>query len=288
VQKREACLLAKFNTVGRRLDLIENMSTTSTTSLASVSNSRPALDSKADEEDDCLFLGPTSQEVSFLSYYCPSQNPSVDDCGTYQDQVPVENLSMKAKAYAIRRELSGPDSISPPSRNSCQPSDFQSCSCLVRDSSKSYVTFPKSSHFKSALSFINSQLVDDQLASNKAFNLVKTNLAFSPFPGKVRTKYLELHNVTLGKSQHIYDKTFSNPLDAEGSDGLRLSQTDYSRSENNLRGVAAALQNAEHFLAAAGALLKDKGEEFDYLRSFLPQVDRCLCTSQYLKSRHYY
>jgi hypothetical protein len=46
--------------------------------------------------------------------------------------------------------------------------------------------------------------------------------------------------------------------------------------------VAAALQNAEHFLAAAGALLKEKGEEFDDLRSFLLQVDRCLCASQYL------
>jgi hypothetical protein len=180
------------------------------------------LENKADEEYDCLSLGPSGQEASFLSDNCQSPNPSVDDCGTQQDQVPVENLSLKAKVYAIRWELSGPDSISSPPRNCGQPSDFQSCSGLVRDSSKSYVTFPESSNFKSALSFINSQLADDQLVSNKASNLVKSNLAFSTssFPGKVRMKYFELHNVSLGKSQPVYDKAFSNALGAKGSDGI--------------------------------------------------------------------
>jgi hypothetical protein len=95
-------------------------------------------------------------------------------------------------------------------------------------------------------------------------------------------KYFELHNVSLSKSQPVYDKFFSNILGAKGSDGLRLSQTAYSRSENNLRVIAAALQNAEHLLTAVGALLKENGEEFDDLCSFLLQVDRCLCASEYL------
>jgi hypothetical protein len=51
----EACLSAKFKTVERRLGLIENKSTTFTTSLASVILSRPALENKTDEEDDFVF-----------------------------------------------------------------------------------------------------------------------------------------------------------------------------------------------------------------------------------------
>jgi hypothetical protein len=141
VQKLKACLSAKFKTMERTLDFIENKKTTSTTSLAFVSYSRTALDNKADEEDDCLSLGPSSQEASFLSDNCPSRVPSVADCETHQDQVPVENLSLKAKVYAIWRELSGLDCRSSPLRNSSQPFDFQFCSGLVRNSSKLYLTF---------------------------------------------------------------------------------------------------------------------------------------------------
>jgi hypothetical protein len=39
---------------------------------------------------------------------------------------------------------------------------------------------------------------------------------------------------------------------------------------------------AEHLMAAAGSLLKDKGDEFDELKSLLLQVDQSLGVSQLL------
>jgi hypothetical protein len=78
-----------------------------------------------------LPLAPSSQEASFHSDTSSSPVPSVDDGGPHQEQVPVENLSMKAKVYPIWRELSDPDSISSPPRNCSQPSHFQSCLGLV-------------------------------------------------------------------------------------------------------------------------------------------------------------
>jgi hypothetical protein len=63
-------------------------------------------------------------------------------------------------------------------------------------------------------------------------------------------------------------RRFSYFLVVKVSNGLKLSQTAYSRSVNNLQGVAAALQNAEDsFYLQTGALLTDNGE-FDDLRSF--------------------
>ena len=216
----------------RRLDLIEDKSATSpTVPGAAPVTPRPAFVNKADEEVDSISLAPSSQEGSFLSDNCLSPVPSVDEVGLSQEQIPVENLTLKAKVYAIRRELSGPNSSVSPPRSSHKPSDFQSCSGLVRDSSKSYASFPESSHFKSALASINAHLVEDQRPSNKASNLVRQNLAFSTssFPGKVRMKYFDIHDVSLGKSQPVFDKTFSNFLGAKSSEGVKLSQTSYSR-----------------------------------------------------------
>ena len=42
------------------------------------------------------------------------------------------------------------------------------------------------------------------------------------------------------------------------------------------------LGTAEHIMAAAGSLLKDKGDELDELKSLLLQVDQSLGVSQVL------
>jgi hypothetical protein len=46
--------------------------------------------------------------------------------------------------------------------------------------------------------------------------------------------------------------------------------------------MSSVLGTAEHFMAAAGSLLKDKRDEFDELRSLLLQVDQSLGVSQLL------
>ncbi|CAG2215412.1 unnamed protein product [Mytilus edulis] len=78
------------------------------------------------------------------------------------------------------------------------------------------------------------------------------------------------------------DRAFSSLLGSKPLDGLRLSQASYVKSENNLRCLTFVLETAEHFLSAAGSLLKDKGEEFSDLRSMLLQVDKSLGMSQFL------
>jgi hypothetical protein len=46
--------------------------------------------------------------------------------------------------------------------------------------------------------------------------------------------------------------------------------------------MSSVLCTAEHLMAAAGSLLKDKGDEFDELKSLLLQVDQSLGVSQLL------
>ena len=44
-------------------------------------------------------------------------------------------------------------------------------------------------------------------------------------------------------------------------EGLVLNQSTWVKSESNLRLMSSVLGTAEHFMAAAGSLLKDKGDE---------------------------
>ena len=46
--------------------------------------------------------------------------------------------------------------------------------------------------------------------------------------------------------------------------------------------MSSVLGTAEYFMAAAGSLHKDKGDEFDQLKSLLLQVDQSLGVSQLL------
>ena len=103
--------------------------------------------------------------------------------------------------YTIWRELSEVPMSSPPHKV-LAPSDFMSCSGLVKDKSKGYKSCPESGH---------------------------TN-----------------------------------------------------NSESNLRLMSGVLGTAEHFMAAAGSLRKDKGDEFDELTSVLLLVDQSLVVSQLL------
>jgi hypothetical protein len=65
-------------------------------------------------------------------------------------------------------------------------------------------------------------------------------------------------------------------------EGLVLNQSTWAKTESNLQLMSSVLGTAKHFMAAAGSLLKDKGDEFDELKSLLLQVDQSLGVSQLL------
>ena len=66
---------------------------------------------------------------------------------------------LRQRVYTIRRDLSEV-LMSSPSRKVLAPSDFMSCSGLVKDKPKAYKSFPKSGHTKSALHFMNESISD--------------------------------------------------------------------------------------------------------------------------------
>jgi hypothetical protein len=71
-------------------------------------------------------------------------------------------------------------------------------------------------------------------------------------------------------------------LGSKSVDGLRLTQSLWSKSENLLRSTSHALGTAEHFLSAAGSLIQERGDDFSELKSFLLQVDQAIGISQLL------
>ena len=90
--------------------------------------------------------------------------PSLDGVSSIQGE--DDNLSvvgyreaLRHRVYTIRREL--PEvPMSSPSRKVLAPSDFMSCSGLVKDKPKGYKFFPESGHTKSALYFMNESISD--------------------------------------------------------------------------------------------------------------------------------
>ena len=91
-----------------------------------------------------------------------------------------------------------------------------------------------------------------------------------------------IHDSSLGKGCPSCDKTYSALLGRKPVEGLGLSQSTWAKSDSNIRLMSSVLGTAEHFMAAAGSLLKDKRDEFDELRSLLLQVDQSLGVSQLL------
>ena len=72
-----------------------------------------------------------------------------------------------------------------------------------------------------------------------------------------------IHDSSLGKGYLSCDKTYSALLGTNPVEGLVLHQSTWAKSESSLRLLSGVLGTAEHFMAAAGSLLKDKGDAFD-------------------------
>ena len=166
--------------------------------------------------------------------------------------------------------------MSSPPRKVLAPSDFMSCSGLVKDKPKGYTSksFPESGHTKSALDFMNESISDFQ--SSKGTGNKYNGFGPATFPSsKIRSMDFAIHDSSLGKGYPSCDKTYSALLGTKPVERLVLNQSTWAKSESNLG-------TAEHFMAAAGSLLKDKGNEFDELKSLLLQVDQSLGVSQLL------
>jgi hypothetical protein len=260
-----------------------------------------SVDNMDSAGEDTFSLAPRSQEGNVLSYdeLCfpvssrrpqPScalggPPPSLDGGSSIQgeDENPSADgyrEALRHRVDTIRRELSEVPMSSPP-RKVLAPSDFMSCSGLVKDKPKGYKSFPESGHTKSALNFRN-ESISDFHSSNGTGN--KYN-GFGPvtFPSSnIRSMDFAIHDSSLGKGYPSCDKTYSALLGTKPVEGLVLNQSTWAKSESNLRLMSSVLGTAEYFMAAAGSLLKDKGDEFDELKSLLLQVDQSLGVSQLL------
>ena len=169
--------------------------------------------------------------------------------------------ALRHRVYTIRRELSEVPMSSPP-RKVLAPSDFMSCSGLVNDKPKGYKSFPESGHTKSALDFMN-ESISDFHSSKGTGNEYMNGFGPVTFPSsKIRSMNFAIHDSSLGKGYPSCDKTYTALLGTKPVEGLVLNQSTWAKSESNLRHVSGVLGTAEHFMAAAGSLLKDKGDEF--------------------------
>ncbi|CAG2192033.1 unnamed protein product [Mytilus edulis] len=280
IHKIQATVNAKFLEFGNRLDLMESRG------LSQDPAQDPPRPPRQLLEDDSVSLAPRSQEGNFLEDQdgisdVDSVVSTEGDAFAPKDPASGNPECLRSLVYSIRRNMSDMPMSSPP-RVSSTPSDFMACSGIVKPESKGYYSFPESGHFTTALSFVNSSLAENLANTSKTGGSKFSGFGPASYPGRCRSKDFEIHGSSLGMSAPACDRAFSSLLGSKPLDGLRLSQASYVKSENNLRCLTFVLETAEHFLSAAGSLLKDKGEEFSDLRSMLLQVDKSLGMSQFL------
>ena len=226
-----------------------------------------------------LFMAPGSQEASFLtveeeavpttSVSKKSVSSTLNRTGTPEEgsssefeseEFPASRDQLKARVYSFLREKAHVPFASPP-RIQKTLSTFETSCGLSHELSSSYKSFPESKHVSTVL-----QVIQDSLASPAGSSSNNTGKfpGFGPssFPGRFRSKDFEIHNSSIGKSAPTCDKTMASLLGSKSVDGLRLTQSLWSKSENLLRSTSHALSTAEHFLSTAGSLLQEKGDDF--------------------------
>ncbi|CAG2235590.1 unnamed protein product [Mytilus edulis] len=193
-------------------------------------------------EDDSVSLAPRSQEGNFLE-----DQDGISDV----DSV----VSTEGDAFAPKDPASG----NPECLRSLVYSIRRNMSDMpmsspprVSSTPSDFMACSESGHFTTALSFVNSSLAENLANTSKTGGSKFSGFGPASYPGRCRSKDFEIHGSSLGMSAPACDRSFLVCL------------------------------TAEHFLSAAGSLLKDKGEEFSDLRSMLLQVDKSLGMSQFL------
>ncbi|CAC5393477.1 unnamed protein product [Mytilus coruscus] len=105
----------------------------------------------------------------------------------------------------------------------------------------------------------------------------------SSFSDHFKYKDFDIFDSSLGRLVPICDKSFSSLLGTKPVDGLRLTQTVWTKTENLLRSASQVLGTAERFLAATGHVLNSEDSVVPAkVRSFLLQLDKALGSSQLL------
>ena len=131
---------------------------------------------------------------------------------------------------------------------------------MSQELSSSYKSFPESKHVSTALQVIHDTCSLASAPGSSSNNTGKfPGFGPSSFPGRFRSKDFEIHNSSIGKSAPTCDKSMASLLGSKSVDGLRLTQSLWSKTENLLRSASHALGTAEHFLSAAGYLLQERG-----------------------------
>jgi hypothetical protein len=151
----------------------------------------------------------------------------------------------------------------------------------VKDKPKGYKSFQKSGHTKSAFDFMNESISDYH--SSKGTGNKYNGFGPANFPLQRLYLWISLFKIfLLGKGirpmiRHTLPYWGHKPVE-----GLVLDQSTWANSESSLRLMSGVLGTAEHCMAVAGSLLKDKGDEFDELKSLHLQVDQTPGVSQLL------
>ena len=174
VNQFQAITKAQYLKLGNRLSLLEKRDISSIIS----AEASECVDNMDSDGEDTFSLASRSQEGNFLSHdeicspvssrrsqpSCALGGPPPSLDGESSIQGEDENPSavgyreaLRHRVYTIRRELSEVPMSSPP-RKVLAPSDFMSCSGLVKDKPKGYKSFPESGHTKSAFDFMNESI----------------------------------------------------------------------------------------------------------------------------------
>ena len=217
----------------------------------------PSSPNQCQEEYDTLSMAPGSQEASFLtveeeavpttSVSKKSVSSTLNRTGTPEEgsssefeseEFPASRDQLKARVYSFLREKAHVPFASPP-RIQKTLSTFETSCGLSHELSSSYKSFPESKHVSTVL-----QVIQDSLASpaGSSSNNAGKFPGFGPssFPGRFRSKDFEIHNSSIGKSAPTCDKTMASLLGSKSVDGLRLTQSLWSRGKLGLRVVVSS------------------------------------------------
>ncbi|VDI23639.1 Hypothetical predicted protein [Mytilus galloprovincialis] len=290
---------SELTSFSNRLGTLENIANKSNSPVISL---RPDHDIGSDledsDEEERFSVAPGSQEEGFTSdeddnsvqvsqnVSQPSVPVSISSSVIGQsstnsskepeaEDAPSTLKDLRDSVYTIMRDVNKVPFQSPP-RPKKLTSTFEASCGLSVDDTKSHTSFPQSNHMSNSLQIINDGIV----ANESQFSQV-SGFGLASFTEQFRSKDYDIFDSTLGKLVPKCDKVFSSTIASKPADGLRLTQSVWSKTENLLRNASHVLGTAEHFLSAVAPVLKDSSLPPE-VKPFLLQVDKALGASQLL------
>ncbi|CAG2229302.1 unnamed protein product [Mytilus edulis] len=290
---------SELTSFSNRLGTLENIANKSNSPVISL---RPDHDIGSDledsDEEERFSVAPGSQEEGFTSdeddnsvqvsqnVSQPSVPVSISSSVIGQsstnsskepeaEDAPSTLKDLRDSVYTIMRDVNKVPFQSPP-RPKKLTSTFEASCGLSVDDTKSHTSFPQSNHMSNSL-----QIINDGIAANESQFSKVSGFGLASFTEQFRSKDYDIFDSTLGKLVPKCDKVFSSTIASKPADGLRLTQSVWSKTENLLRNASHVLGTAEHFLSAVAPVLKDSSLPPE-VKPFLLQVDKALGASQLL------